>query len=482
MQHKILFLCLTLLSVSSINAQKHGYNWIQGYNSSNDPRFGGLRIDFNTEPPQLRKFETSMNFSLTCVTSSDSSGHLLFYSNGIRIFNKQHGLMENGDTINPGSSWETFRNDGYALAYGAISIPAPGKSNCYYIIHVGFQFGPQLAAISPMYSTLIDMNANGGLGKVLEKNVVISTESLVLPVAVKHGNGRDWWIITGKATTTTQYVYLVSPAGIEGPLVQDFGLVSSFPEGGICTISPDGHTYIRSQLDDGVRIYDFNRCEGTLGNQRFIPKSFTTDLNGGFFSADSRMAYFFTSRSLYQVDMQMLDTEAYIDTVVGTDYYADPAPPFLALIGFPQVGPDDKIYLNNLNTTFNLHVIHHPELPGASSDIQLHGLHLPRVNGRTTFNLPYYKLGEWQGSPCDSLGFQQPNDGFVRTWYEPECWAPARQAGVKVVPLFPPGPPIDRDMWEHDPLLPTNACRAALEKAQASKAKEELLQPGKDGH
>ena len=62
----------------------------------------------------------------------------------------------------------------------------------------------------------IDLSYNGGLGKVIQKNVQLQN----FPVndglaAVKHGNGRDWWVVHRKWETATLfdefYFYLVSP-------------------------------------------------------------------------------------------------------------------------------------------------------------------------------------------------------------------------------------------------------------------------------
>ena len=85
-------------------AQKHDYNWVMGYEVPGfpDPRWGGLIMDFNTTPVSYKKVNTHLNFEGFGAACSDSSGNLLFYSNGIRIHNKLHQLMENGDTINPG--------------------------------------------------------------------------------------------------------------------------------------------------------------------------------------------------------------------------------------------------------------------------------------------------------------------------------------------------------------------------------------------
>lgn len=433
-----LFICFG--SMHSIFAQKHDYHWILGYNSTSpNDQWGGLDIDFNTEPPVMHKLYTPMNFSTFGSSCSDSSGNLLFYSNGIRIFNKNNTLMENGDTLNPGFVWGLLEseNEGYGGGYNGICIPVPGKSNHYYIFHVGFvlDLPNNIANFSPLYYTHIDMNANNGLGKVLEKNVVLSNEFLVLPIAVKHGNGRDWWIIDPVSNSGTMYTWLVSPAGIEGPFTQDLGPVPVLPrEGGITVISPDGNTYVRSQLADGNRIYDFNRCTGVFGNYRFIPK--TTNVYASVFSADSRMLYFQNQRFVSQTDLPALDTAAYMDTLAYANLLADPSLPFTTSIAWPMLAPNQKIYFGTPTTTRKMHIMHHPELPGAAMDLEINGLQLLRHNDATTFNHPNYRLGKWKDSPCDTV-MQFGNDEFQRTIYNPARWTNESQSKSRVIQLFP---------------------------------------------
>ena len=56
------------------------------------------------------------------------------------------------------------------------------------------------------------MSANGGLGEVIQKNVQLhnykSADGLT---AIKHGNGRDWWIINRRWNNinNTFYKYLI---------------------------------------------------------------------------------------------------------------------------------------------------------------------------------------------------------------------------------------------------------------------------------
>ncbi len=431
----VLFLSfLSHLSTITL-AQKHDYNWVMGYEDfiDPDPLWGGLIMDFNTSPPSFHSLTTNLNFRAFGVSCSDSSGNLLFYSNGIKIHNAQHKLMENGDTIHPGSLWSSTKFWGSVFAYGGVVIPIPGKPNNYYMFHLAYFTQPEVPHTN-LYYTEIDMNANLGNGRVVQKNVLLA-ESVITPLAVKHGNGRDWWLITGKSTTSIQYVFLIDPDGIHGPMIQEFGPVPDFPpEGTLAFVSPDGSRYVRSQMIDGIRYFDFNRCTGVLGNLRFIPKNNNT--TGGVFSQDSRMSYLQNQNFMGQVDMMQLDTSGFIDTLGFADRSASPSPPFYTSLGFPIHAPDGKIYLGQLGTTYKLHVINRPDFPGAASDIQLNGVNLPRLNAGTTFNHPYYRLGEWETSPCDTINLQQDANGFYSTPFYPERWTDAVQSRRATLDLW----------------------------------------------
>ncbi len=189
---RIVLFIFFLSQITTITiAQKHDYNWVMGYENfvDPDPLWGGLIMDFHTSPPSFHSLTTHLNFRGFGVSFSDSLGKLLFYSNGIKIHNAQHQLMENGDTINPSNMWESSKFWGSGYGYGGLAIPIPGKSNNYYMFHLAFFTLPMVPHTNLYYSE-IDMNANSGNGRVVKKNVLLA-ESVITPLAVKHGNGRD---------------------------------------------------------------------------------------------------------------------------------------------------------------------------------------------------------------------------------------------------------------------------------------------------
>jgi hypothetical protein len=388
---------------------------------------------------------------------------MLFYSNGIRIHNYLNELIENGDTINPGTIWQSNQNFGYPSQVGGFALPASGNANCYFLFHMpSFLNGGQII-FSPLYYSYIDMNSNNGAGKVIAKNQVLKQGDFIQQKAVKHANGRDWWLLTAQKSEHVYYLFLITPEGVQGPITQTLGDPFPNSEGrGVPNFSPDGTLYVRNDANNGLYLMDFNRCTGELTNLRILPYDQTTGFRFGsaVFSPDSRFIYLSNSNQIVQLDLEApnLDYSA-VDTVQMYDNFADPYAPFLTQFLYPQLGPDGKIYYSTSGTTPRLHVINRPNLPGLACDVENHGVQLPRFNGRTTCFFPNYRLGEWEGSPCDTLNGQRPGDGFVKTSYEAFL---ERQARTPVQKAFtnPSGKtrevPLDElsiDYWDMKAIL-----------------------------
>lgn len=422
MKKALLFLIILVPSI--LSAQNHDFIWVYGYQNHPDTssEVGGAVIDFKQFPPSHYKQTRELNFSLFCASCADSIGNLLFYSNGIRIHNYLNQLIENGDTINPGTIWQSNQNSGYPSQVGGFALPAPGKENCYFLFHLPSILNGGQIIFSPFYYSYIDMDANNGTGKVITKNQVLKQGDFIQQKAVKHANGRDWWVLTAQKSEHLYYLFLITPEGVQGPFTQILGDPFPNSEGrGVTNFSPDGTIYVRNDANNGLHMMDFNRCTGELSNLRILPYDQTTGFRFGsaVFSPDSRFIYLSNSNLVVQLDLEApnLDYSA-VDTVQMYDNFADPYPPFLTGYLYPQLGSDGKIYYSTSGTTPRLHVINRPNLPGLACDVENHGVQLPRFNGRTTCFFPNYRLGEWEGSPCDTLNGQRPGDGFVKTSYE----------------------------------------------------------------
>ena len=419
----VFFLCCF---ISTTYAQKHDYFFPIGYDNNASPSsdFGGVTIDFNHRPAKIYTQKKKINMDGYCASCSDSTGQWLFYSNGIEVHTRQHQIMHNGDSINyaDGEIWNLYKTIGYPSMDGSL-VPFPGRPNQYLMLHqaITFDYVNELILGSPFYYSRIDMNASGGLGSVVAPNQVIRTGNLTDYVVTKHGNGRDWWVIIAERSQPKHYVYLVDSTGVHLYNEQDYG--PSFPveeANFFFNISPDGNTYVRVDYVNGLRIYDFDRCSGTLSNLRIFP--FYGQFNEGTaitnveFSPDSRLLYLNSFSTVMQIDMSAPEPYTTLDTIAQYDGFATPQP-FATRFMRSALKPDGKIYYSHTNSTLAMHVIHRPNSFGLSSDVEQHGLHTLKYYFLTMCRTPNYRLGKWEGSPCDSIQLHHPPEGFSNTLY-----------------------------------------------------------------
>lgn len=404
-------------------AQNHDYFMPFGYYSTlPHPLLGGATIDFNSRPPAIYPEMKKINMGFYCGACSDSTGKLLFYTNGISIRDITHNRMLNGDTLNPGPIWLQWQHDSYPNGPFCFALPAPGKHNQYYFFHLSATI-TNVANSCPYFYSIVDMEGNNGLGKVTLKNQVLLPvgQDYIHPVAVKHGNGRDWWVITGVVNKPLLYTFLLDNEGVHGPFTtimpyqfpgQDYQSVN--------TVSPDGTTYIRAAGRRGIYVYNFDRCSGTFHNLRAIP--FANDAFFCFasvFAPDSKHLYLSSFEVVTVLDISSPNIISTLDTVAYFDGKASPSEPFVTGFFNPNLAANGKIYYATTNSTISLHVIHNPDLPGQAADVEQHGITLPKYNDGTMCIFPNYRLGELEGAPCDTINGQKQDGKFQKTTWKP---------------------------------------------------------------
>jgi len=343
---------------------------------------------------------------------SDANGNLMFYISGANgswgysyVYNKLGQLMESGDSIPSHRS----------LTQGSLIIPFINDSSKYYLIYL---VNSILCDIPHgLYYAVIDMSKNGGLGKVISKNnLIYEDEDLSEKLtATKHGNGRDWWILTHYKNTSDFIETFLSPAGFSLPNSQSIGLSYSGIGYGQMIFSPSGNKLcsVSYGSTDLIDYFDFDRCTGLLTN--FVDLSFPDSGSYGFygcsFSQDGSKLYAsnmmdnnsgFSNSKLYQFNLDASSIVASRTLIFETDSNT--------MIGSHLLGPNNKIYFgiaDQYNTTVNntnLSVISYPDSVGTSCNLMPHSFYLG--GKRILFGLPNmvnYRLGALQGSNCDTL-------------------------------------------------------------------------------
>ena len=374
--------------------------WLLGaHEPSGQPGYNNAIIRFNGSDIDIVEQDLNMNFESTVASMVDSLGNLLFYTNGCYISNAAGDTMENGAGLNPGEMHDwTCGTTGYVAPFGAIALPSPGGGGMYILLHIGVNYAEdKKLTYGPFYYTLIDMNANAGLGKVISmNNILIDKHDLAPFSVVRHGNGRDWWVVVPEYGTDTYHKFLIDNTGVQLAEAQHIGAAISCRYIGTGAFSRNGDKYAR-QHNCGIFIYDFDRCTGGFSDAKYLP--FPPNAFGGggvVFTPNGKKVLASTQMSLMAVDLEAEPPT--LDTIVD----------FLSLLGtsleLMQYGADGNLYFSTMGRGAFYHVCTNIGDTSGNIGFQFRGQPLPVHNIRTLPNLPNFRLYDFQGSPCDTLG------------------------------------------------------------------------------
>jgi hypothetical protein len=417
-----LFICCNTNAQNNPDA-KRDYVWAFGAGEKPYNLYGSGFLDFNTNPPDTNAFDHDLNMYVTNCSVADTNGELLFFSNGMFVADCTGHVMPHGDSINFGYFYLKLLNNhfGYSIEQGIIALQLPENDSLFYLIHNKIEptgsapnYGPNI--FYGLYLSIVNMKANNGLGDVIAKNQLIVEDTLGCGriTAVRHGNGRDWWLLAPEHNNNAFYRLLLDSEGIHvlGKLM--IGDTNQDPYGyGQAVFSPNGEYYARIKgTNDAnsypiitISLYNFDRCHGILSN--YMNLSFTDTIQGSYavgiaFSPNSRYMYISGFFAVYQYDLYSPDIFSSRQLVAHYDGFQFSLNP--SFFGIMQLGPDNRIYSFAGYTPF-LHVIMNSDSGGIACNIQQHFLRLPYFfAGLLTIpNNPNFRLGKWEGSFCDTL-------------------------------------------------------------------------------
>ena len=411
---KIFIAWFALMAPSAALAQLHDNTWVLGYSKFGNIYYmyghniltftdGSLQIDSNS----LMK---DMEFPFNNSSFSTSEGELFAFFNGLDIRNRTFVQdMENGGDMHEQIDFFTR----YYLSYqdivqGSIFLPYPGHKDSVILLYMStrelFNSNNEIDRASmDLTAAVIDMSKNNGLGRVVNRKIPVVHDTLVLGKlqAVKHANGRDWWVIIFRRESNQYYRVLIDPEGIHNLGRAEVELPVIDGSGG-SVFSPDGKKYAIC-TGQWLNIFDFDRCTGLLSNQ--VQISGVGPSTGVAISPNSRFLYHNRRNTAIQYDLWAADIPASGKVVVES-------PPGLLMM---QLAPDGKIYSSCLCRHFpSLNVIYRPDEEGTACEYLRLGIVLYKYNDSSVPNFPNYRLGPLDGSPCDTLGLNKAPVAWYR--------------------------------------------------------------------
>lgn len=283
-----------------------------------------------------------MNQLEGCSSICDTIGNLLFYSDGMKVWNRENIVMPNGTGL--------FGH--MSSSQSSMIVPFPNDPKRYYIFTVDASGGNKGLCYS-----VINMELDGGRGDVEQKNVQLVTPTSEKITCVNHCNGKDVWVITHMRNTSEYYAFLVTGSGINLPVISVSSRVLPPNSGyslGYIKASPDGTKIAAAHTFLGLDILDFNSENGQITNRRGL-----SDITNSFgpygveFSPNSKILYATTSRQSTIAGWQQAEIDQYkfldadASTIIASKTKLDEDSTYYTANHFSalQLGPDGKIYM-----------------------------------------------------------------------------------------------------------------------------------------
>jgi len=375
---RVLILLFMFSLTFGLQAQREAANWYFGQNA-------GLNFNDDGVTPL---FDGQINTIEGCSTFSDPDGNLLFYTEGRTVWNKNHNVMPNGIEL----------KGSFSSAQAALIVPNPIEESVFYV------FTPDDARAlengtsrNGFHYTTVDMELDGGLGDVSDKNFELLPECSEKVSAVWNSRENYYWVVTQYQDRF--YTYKIDENGVDpNPVVSVTGpLVDGITNlRGTMKFSPDGtrlaiaHTILSPQYTPSLYLFDFDIETGRVGNPQSVSESRV--YYGVEFSSDSSKLYA-SGVALEDVDgtsrlgdMQIvqfdLENQSFDEGEQLLHSFPNPSGIFVA--GTLQIGMDKKIY--HAIPGNSLSVIEKPNILGLAANIRPFAVDL---GGRfATYGLP----------------------------------------------------------------------------------------------
>ena len=374
--NKWIYLSFFFLSPSFLYSQGEWNNWYFGDQAA---------ITFSTAPPSALLNCAMGNTAGYPVSISDSSGDLLFYTDGWKVYNANHSVMPNGSGL--------YQGLGLQIVF---SVKKQGADSIYYLFHVEDFLPSQYFGL---FYSVIDMSLDGGLGDIVpgQKNITVPGmfDAMDLLTATRHKNNKDVWLVTKKYATNQYASILITASGISSSIVlsnSNAPVLNVVAGSGELHISPDGKILISRyypQNDLAAEFCSFNTETGFV-TPLFDLKLFIGPdqgfIGGCGFSPNSKYLYIIggvpalTIGGIFQCDVSSSDSTTILNSM--NQVYQNPPNPTLILDPPFTIGPDWKLYFPSWSHD-SIHVISNPNVQGIGCNVQINAISLEGRENRS---------------------------------------------------------------------------------------------------
>lgn len=371
-------------------SNKEGAKWFFGSNAG---------LDFSGGSPRpLTDGQLNTPEGVTAI--SNYKGKLLFYTDGISVYDANHEPMFSKDTTKLAGSPNSTQS--------ALIVPQPICRGCEYLYYIFTT--SEINGKKQLSYSIVDMRQNQGKGAIVQKNIPVQTAPTTERiVSVRNDKDSTYWIISHDYNNNVFRVYHATNAGLQESGVYPMGDVQNTPSSaeGYMKFSPKNDStglrkvaiVIPGPPKNLVQLYDFNDSTGRMSGPPLTldlgpapPKAYGVE-----FSPDGTKLYVSMQGNgstaapskVWQYDLELRDSARISDSKILIDSSAT------KVYGALQVGSDGKIYLAIKDSEY-LGVINDP-------------------NQDSQFEVKFVQDGIYLGGKRSQLGL--PN--FVQNFTDP---------------------------------------------------------------
>lgn len=308
----------------------------------------------------------------------DENGKLELTTNGALVWNGNDSMIV--DQTN-------YLKGGWSSTQAALIVPYPNHKRKYFIFTtagqagLSGQFGDEYSSLAV---SLVDLNANSGVGSLEFINHVLLDSTCEKLTAIRGCSEDEFWVLGRKWNSKDFYAWKVNENGINDPVISSIGIYLPTPEDslGLQSIgylkgSYDGRKVVSlNTYHSSVELFDFDVQTGLLSNP-FIDTSYEEPY-GASFSPDNSKLYItsldrslgvaFTQTYIIQYLVQSTSESEFISSSDTVAHVTDRSWDI-------ELGPNGKLYISNSFQSF-LSIIHQPNNPANTCGYVHHGIYL----------------------------------------------------------------------------------------------------------
>ncbi|MBX3042883.1 MAG: hypothetical protein KIT33_12175 [Candidatus Kapabacteria bacterium] len=339
--------------VSISDSRNETVNWHLGDNAA---------LTFNTPDGNPVPISNSGLSTLEgCSSISDTNGNLLFYTDGVRVWNRNNKIINREQEL----------TGHYSSTQSVLIVRKPKSYNIFYIFTTDAgkyieNIDPSLYENRGLRYSVLDMHLNDGLGDIIEYNVLLHVPITEKLTSVFHQNDEDIWILSHEWGNKNVLAYLLTENGITKSIISEsltghmgdadkyIGHIKSSPKGDKIAYVVQGFNFIELQ--------EFDNESGVLSNSIQISTDNRVNNYGLEFSPSGKLIYVtdYSTNTIYQYDVSIHDADS-----IKASQHLVASVPNVHSIGALQLAPNGKIYVAQ-NEQRHLGVIPYPEKHGDS--------------------------------------------------------------------------------------------------------------------